>query len=80
MKFGIEKYAMLIMKDRKRQMTQEKYYRIKKKIRTLVEKETCKYFEILEADTIKQAETKEEIFRNTRISQQNKKTTQYHTV
>ena len=51
MEFGIEKYAMLIKKSGKRQMTEE--LPNQEKIRTLGEKETYKYLGILEADTIK---------------------------
>ena len=56
MEFGIEKYAMLIMKSGKwrKQPNQGK-------IRTFGVKETYKYLGILEADTIKQAEMNEKI-------------------
>ena len=61
MEFGIEKCAMLIMRSGKRQMTEEIELSNQEKIRTLGEKETYKYLGILEADTIKQAETMEKI-------------------
>ena len=59
MEFGVGKYAMLIMKSGKQHMTDRMKLPNQDKIRTLREKETYKYFEILEADTIKQVETKE---------------------
>ena len=59
MEFGIEKYAMLIMKSDKRHMTEGTELSNQEKIRTLVEKETYKYLGILEADTIKKVEIKE---------------------
>ena len=63
MEFGIEKYAILIMKSRKRQITEGIELPNPKKIRTLEEKETYKYRGILEAGTIKQAVMKEEILK-----------------
>ena len=55
MEFSMEKYALLIMKSGKQQMTARiEIPNQKKKIRTLGEKETYKYLGILEADTIKQ--------------------------
>ena len=45
----------------------------RKKIRTLGEKETYKYFGVLEADTIKQVEMNGKF--NKSISQENQKTT-----
>ena len=60
MEFGIEKWAMLIMKSGKWQITEGmELPNKKKKIRTLGEKETYKYLEILEADTMKQVKMKE---------------------
>ena len=64
MEFGIEKCAMLVMKIGKRQLTEEMELPNKDKIKTLAENETYKYFGILEADTIKQAEMKEKIRKN----------------
>ena len=61
LEFGIEKCAMLVMKSGKRYMTEEIELPNQEKIRTLGEKETCKYWEILEDDTIKQVEMKEKI-------------------
>ena len=46
MEFGIEKWAMLVMKS-------GKWHRTEDKIRTLGENETDKYLGILEADTEK---------------------------
>ena len=57
MEFGIEKCAMLIMKSRKRNMTERMDLPNQEKILPR-EKETYKY---LEADTIKQVEMKEKI-------------------
>ena len=61
MKYGIGKYAMLIMKSGKRHFTDGMELPNQEKIRTLGEKETNKYLGILEADTIKQEEMKEKI-------------------
>ena len=61
MKFGIEKCAMQIMKSRKRQTMEGIELPNQKGIRMLGEKENYKYLEILEMDTIKQAEMKEKI-------------------
>ena len=47
------------MRSWKQQMTEETEPPNQEKIRTLGEKETCKYLGILETDTIKQAEMKE---------------------
>ena len=63
MEFGIEKYAMVIMKSGKRQMTDGVELPNQEKNRTLGEKETNKYLEILEADKIKQVEMKEKIMK-----------------
>ena len=61
MEFGMEKSAMLIMKSRKLQMIERIELPNQDKTRTLGEKETYKYLEILEADTMEQAEMKEKI-------------------
>ena len=60
MEFGIEKYAMLVMKSDKRHMTDGRV-RVRDKIRMLGEEETYKYLGILEADTIKQVGMKDKI-------------------
>ena len=57
--FGMEKYAVHIMKSRKRQITEGIELPNQDKIRMFGEKENYKYLGILEADTIKQAEMKE---------------------
>ena len=57
---GIENYAML-MKSRKRQTTEGIELQNHERIRTLWEKENCEYLDILEVDTVKQAEMKEKI-------------------
>ena len=59
MEFGIEKCAMLVMKSGKRYLTDGIESPNQDEIRTLGEKETYKYLGILEADTIKQVEMKE---------------------
>ena len=61
MEFGLEKCAMLVMKSGKRQLTDGMELPNQDKIRTLSENETNKYLGILEADTIKQVETKNKI-------------------
>ena len=61
MEFGIGKCAMLVMKSAKRHLTDGTELPNQVKIRTLEEKETFKYLDILEADTIKQVEMKEKI-------------------
>ena len=61
MEFGIEKCAMLVMKNSKRHMTDGMELPNHDKIRTLEEEETYKYLGILEADTIKQVEMKDKI-------------------
>ena len=61
MEFGIEKCAMLVMKNGKRLMTEGMELANQEKIRTLREKETYKYLGILEADTTKQVDMKEKI-------------------
>ena len=55
-KFRIEKYAILIIRSEKRQMRAGIELANQEKIRIHGEKETYKYWEIVEADTIKQAE------------------------
>ena len=65
MEFGTEKCARLIMKSRRRQMTEGIELPNQEKIGTLGEKETYKYLGNLEADTIKHAETKEKEKKNT---------------
>ena len=57
MDFSIEKCAVLIMRSRKRQMTEGIELPNQEKVRTLGEK----YLGILEVDTIKPAEMKEKI-------------------
>ena len=64
MKFGIEKHALLIMKSRKRHMTEGINQPNQEKIRTFGENEAYKYSGILEEDTIKQVEIKEKNKRN----------------
>ena len=58
MEFGIEKCALLVMKSGKRHLTDGIELSNQDKIRTLAENET---YRILEADTIKQVEMKNEI-------------------
>ena len=60
MEFGIEKWAMFIMKSRK-QIIEGIELQNQEKIRMRGEKEHYKYFEILEADTIKLTEMKEKV-------------------
>ena len=61
MEFGIEKYAMLVMKSGKQHLTERMELQNQDKIRKSRKKETNKYFGTLEADTIKQVEMKENI-------------------
>ena len=72
MEFGIEKCAMLVMKSSKRHMTDGMELPNYDKIKTLAENETYKYLSILEADTIKQVEMKDEFSKG--ISHENSKT------
>ena len=58
MEFGTEKCAMLLIKSGKQQITEGIELPNQEKIRMQVEKETYKYLEILEVDTIKQVELK----------------------
>ena len=76
LEFGIKKCAMLIMKIRKRFIAGGMERPTQEKIRMLGEKETYKYFGILEADTIKQVKMKEKL---KRLSQENMKTTRNQT-
>ena len=64
MEFGIEKCAMLVMKSGKRHLMDGMELPNQDKIRTLGEKETYKYLDIWEADTIKQVEMKEKLRKN----------------
>ena len=59
MEFGIEKCGKLIIKNGKRQITEGTELPNQERIRMIGEKETYKYMGILEADSIKQGETKE---------------------
>ena len=63
MEFGIEKSTKLVMKSGKRHLTDRMELPNQDKIRTLGEKETYKYLGILEADTIKQVEMKEKMWK-----------------
>ena len=78
MEFGVEKCSMLIMRREKRHMMKIIELPNQEKIRTLREKETYKYFGILEVDTIKQVEMKET--NKKRTSQENKQTTGKQTI
>ena len=53
MEFGIEIYAMLVIKSGKRHLTDRMELPNQGKIWTLGKKKTYKYLGILEADTIK---------------------------
>ena len=70
MEFGIEKWAMLVMQGWKWNFRDGMEVPNQDKIRTLGDKETYKYLDILEADAIKPEEMKEKIkkeyFRRTR--------------
>ena len=59
MECGIEKYAILIMKSRKKTKNKRNRTVNQKRISTLGENENYKYLGTLKADSIKQAETKE---------------------
>ena len=76
--FAKKKCAMLLMKNGKQHLTDGMEPPNKGKIRTLGEKLTYKYFDIFEADTIKQVELKEKNLE--RISQANQKATRDKTV
>ena len=60
MEFGVKTCAMLVMKSGQRQLTDGMELPNQDKIKTLAENKTYKYLGILEADTIKQVEMKEE--------------------
>ena len=64
-KFGSDKCAMLIMKSGERELPEGIQLPNQKNIKTLGEKENCKYLGILEVNTIKQVEMKEKIKKNT---------------
>ena len=70
MEFGMEKWAIIVMKSDKRHLTDGMELPNQDEIRTLAENETDKYLGILEVDTIKQVEMKDKIqkeyFRRTR--------------
>ena len=61
MEFSIEKYAMLMMRNGKRHMTERIELPNQEKIKMLGEKETSKYLGILKANTINQVEMKGKI-------------------
>ena len=61
MDFGREKCTMFVMKSGKRHITERIELPNQVVIGTLGEKETYKYLEILEGNTIKQVEMKEKI-------------------
>ena len=61
MEFDIEKCARLVMKCDKQHLADGMELPNQDKIKTLGEKETDEYLGILEADTIKQEDTKEKI-------------------
>ena len=61
MEFGTERCAMLVMKSGERHLTDGMELPNQDKIGTLGEKETYKYYGILEAGTIKPVEMKEKI-------------------
>ena len=77
MEFGREKCAMLIKKSEKRHMTKGMEPPNEVKIWNFEEKKTYKYMEILEADSIKQVEMKEEITEYLRRTRQLLKTKLY---
>ena len=53
MKFGIKKYAMLIMKSGNREIAGRRDLKNQERTRTLAEKENTEYWGILKADNIK---------------------------
>ena len=61
MEFGIENCTMQVIKSGKGHMMEEVELPNQVVNRTVREKETCKYWGILEADTMKQVEMKEKI-------------------
>ena len=78
MEFGKEKCAMLIMSNGKRHMTKGIKLPNQEKIRMLGEKETYKYLEILEVDTIKQGDDEGKNLKS--VSQEYEETTQNQTI
>ena len=62
---------MLIMRSRKRQITEGRKLPNQEELKTLGEKEICKYLGILEADTMKHAEMKEKIKKSTSGEREN---------
>ena len=72
MKFGIEKFAMLMRGKKKWSITEGIELPNQEKIRTLEEKKTYKYLRILEVDTIKQVEMKEKIFKKEYLGERRK--------
>ena len=58
MEFGIEKCATLIKKKQQRETTERVELPNQESLKTLGEKENCKYLGILEADTIKKTDIK----------------------
>ena len=80
MEFGVEKCAMLVMKSGKWHMTEGVELPNQLVIRTLGEKETYKYLEILEADTIKHVEMKKNKNKLKRLSLKNQKITRVKTL
>ena len=73
MEFGIEKCDILMMISGKRETTEGIEQPNQERIRTLGEKEHYKYLGILEVDTIKRAEIKEN---KKKVPQMNEKTFQ----
>ena len=63
MEFGIENCALLVIKSGKRHMTERMNLPNHDRIRTLEENEAYKYLDILEADTIKQVQMKDTIWK-----------------
>ena len=61
LEFGIEKCAMLVMKSGKGHITDRMELPYQDNIRLLAENENYKYMGILEADTIKHVEMKDNI-------------------
>ena len=61
MEFSMDKYIMLVMKRDTRHPTDWMELTNQDKIRTVGEKETCKYLGLLEAYTIKHLEMKENV-------------------
>ena len=78
MEFGVEVFAMLIMKNGKRQMTEGIELLNQWKIGTIGQNETYKYLGILEANIIKQLEMKEIFLK--RVPQENEKTSRNQTI